>query len=181
MNWKLAEQMLFKLTEVYTQDNLRKVTYDREIFPLILRYKNAERSWNLYDSITGLYKILITEVFDEGTNDHPSGGFFMNKTMKPSYEDILQIVGNKANDWSRIFDLLKDYFRLKVSFRFHDATIGWVLEFSRSGKVKMIMAPDKDSFKIGFCFVDRDDFELKKIDDMNSPEQLVHDHLMFSV
>jgi hypothetical protein len=44
MDWRLAEKLLIYMAEVYTQNNFREITFNTEIFPLLLRYGNGERS-----------------------------------------------------------------------------------------------------------------------------------------
>ena len=49
------------MTVVYSQDNLRKLTYNVKIFPLALRYEVGERSEELYHTIIKMYSLLMEE------------------------------------------------------------------------------------------------------------------------
>ena len=59
MDWKEAESMLTEMSVIFNRDNIRKLTYNREVFPLAFRYENGERSDQLYQSIISLYRELI--------------------------------------------------------------------------------------------------------------------------
>lgn len=58
MDWETAHQMLLGMSSGYTNDNLRKLTYNREIFPLVLRFDDGERSEVLYKDICNIYNQL---------------------------------------------------------------------------------------------------------------------------
>ncbi len=62
MDWKAAEELLAKLSQVYTTDNIRKLTYNFLIFPLELRFRAGERSRSLYESIMALARDLMKDV-----------------------------------------------------------------------------------------------------------------------
>lgn len=61
MNWKDAQELLSQMSIVYSQDNLRKLTYNVKIFPLALRYEVGERSEELYNTIIKMYGLLMEE------------------------------------------------------------------------------------------------------------------------
>lgn len=63
MDWKMAEQVLWHMVDSYTQDNLRKITFNIEIFPLMLRFKADDRSEDLYNSIMETEKILLIDIY----------------------------------------------------------------------------------------------------------------------
>jgi len=178
MDWKIAEQLLMQMSEAYTGDDLRKMTFNSEIFPLVLRFHNGERSPDLYNSIETAEKILMKDIYVQGKYQESCKGFFMNLRIKPSYEDLLEVIGSEKSNWSMIFDLLRNDLRLKVNFKF-DETVGWVLEFSRSGMVVIVLIPDKNSFKVNipaFGWVCQD---VKKVSDIHVLYSLINDHVKF--
>lgn len=59
MDWKKAGEMLMEMSLAYNEDNLRKITYNKEIFPLSFRFYTGERTVELYDSIVNIYPQLI--------------------------------------------------------------------------------------------------------------------------
>jgi|GEM_PF-1095032 len=61
MNWKNAQELLSQMSVVYSQDNLRKLTYNVKIFPLALRFEVGERSEELYNTILKMYGLLMDE------------------------------------------------------------------------------------------------------------------------
>lgn len=61
MNWKNAQELLSQMSAAYSQDNLRKLTYNVKIFPLALRYTAGERSEELYNTIVKMYGLLMEE------------------------------------------------------------------------------------------------------------------------
>lgn len=63
MDWIMAEQILWHMADSYTQDNLRKITFNIEIFPLMLRFKAGDRSEDLYDSIAQTEKQLVIDIY----------------------------------------------------------------------------------------------------------------------
>ena len=69
MDWEIAEQVLFKMSSVYAQDNLRKLTFNAEIYPLLLRFQNEERTQELYDSIFKIEKALMKNINQDTDDD----------------------------------------------------------------------------------------------------------------
>ncbi|MXV14998.1 hypothetical protein [Hufsiella ginkgonis] len=63
MNWELADKLLKHMTATYTADNLRKVTFNKAIFPLLLRYENGERSPDLYNFIVHTEQALMRDIY----------------------------------------------------------------------------------------------------------------------
>lgn len=59
MDWKQAEEMLVEMSLTFNRDNIRKITYNKEIFPLSFRFYTGERTDELYDSIKSVYSQLI--------------------------------------------------------------------------------------------------------------------------
>lgn len=59
MNWKEAEEMLVEMSLTFNRDNIRKITYNKEIFPLSFRFHTGERTDELYESIKSIYNQLI--------------------------------------------------------------------------------------------------------------------------
>lgn len=59
MDWKQAEEMLVEMSLTFNRDNIRKITYNKEIFPLSFRFYTGERTDELYDSIQSVYSQLI--------------------------------------------------------------------------------------------------------------------------
>lgn len=59
MDWKQAEEMLVEMSLTFNRDNIRKITYNKEIFPLSFRFYTGERTDELYDSIQSVYNQLI--------------------------------------------------------------------------------------------------------------------------
>ncbi|MFD2163300.1 hypothetical protein ACFSJU_12915 [Paradesertivirga mongoliensis] len=59
MDWKQAEEMLVEMSLTFNRDNIRKITYNTEIFPLSFRFYTGERTDELYDSIQSVYNQLI--------------------------------------------------------------------------------------------------------------------------
>lgn len=59
MDWKRAEQLLSEMAIVYNKDNIRRITYHKEIFPLAFRFVGGERSQELYLTINSIYRQLI--------------------------------------------------------------------------------------------------------------------------
>lgn len=63
MDWKKSEEMLREMSLAYNTDNIRKITYNKEIFPLSFRFYSGERTTELYDSISGIHQQLMDGVF----------------------------------------------------------------------------------------------------------------------
>ena len=59
MDWKQAEEMLVEMSLTFNRDNIRKITYNKEIFPLSFRFYTGQRTDELYDSIQSVYNQLI--------------------------------------------------------------------------------------------------------------------------
>ena len=59
MDWKQAEEMLVEMSLTFNRDNIRKITYNKEIFPLSFTFYTGERTDELYDSIQSVYNQLI--------------------------------------------------------------------------------------------------------------------------
>jgi len=59
MDWNKAEKLLVEMSLVYNKDNIRKITYNREIFPLSMRFSCGERTEELYERIDNIYNQLI--------------------------------------------------------------------------------------------------------------------------
>jgi hypothetical protein len=62
LNSKVIEELQKRLTEAYTQDNMRKMTFNKEIFPLILRFENGKRSAELYDAVLIAEQMLMIDI-----------------------------------------------------------------------------------------------------------------------
>lgn len=176
MDWELAEQRLTIMANAFIRDDLHKLTFDREIFPLVLRYYNGERTDDLYSSIERVEKMLMKDVLVEGPFQESCRGFFMNSKIKPAYEDVLKIIGTEKDNWNKIFDLLRNDLKLKVNFKFHDPT-GWVLEFNRSGKVLIILIPDKNDFKVNIPTFGCICQEVKKTDNITGLYTLIDNYV----
>ncbi|TZF81192.1 hypothetical protein FW774_19280 [Pedobacter sp. BS3] len=73
MDWQMVKELLKRLTATYTQDSIRVITYNREIFPLILRFEDNERSADLYHAIIRLYEQLMSERVEMGWKISKSG------------------------------------------------------------------------------------------------------------
>ena len=61
MDWQMVKELLKRLTVTYTQDSIRAITYNREVFPLVLRFEDNERSADLYHTVIRLYEQLMSE------------------------------------------------------------------------------------------------------------------------
>lgn len=59
MDWNKAEKLLVEMSLVYNKDNIRKITYNKEIFPLSMRFSCGERTEELYKRIDSIYNQLI--------------------------------------------------------------------------------------------------------------------------
>ena len=59
MDWKIAEEMLVEMWITYTRDSIRKITYNKEIFPLALKFYTGERTAELYHGIVDVHRQLI--------------------------------------------------------------------------------------------------------------------------
>lgn len=144
-DWKNAGHLLQEMTEVYTRDNLRKLTFNSEIFPLVLRFENGERTEDLLHSILNSEQSLMQN--NDLTVQCP-GGFFINPRIKPSYVDIMTVLGPEELKWRDLSYLLRVHLRLKRNLRFCNKLEVWLLEFSQIRKVRIALIPDKDNFRI---------------------------------
>ena len=63
MDWKKSEEMLTEMSLAYNKDNIRKITYNKEIFPLSFRFYTGERTTELYDSISSIHQQLMDKNF----------------------------------------------------------------------------------------------------------------------
>lgn len=59
MDWKKSEEMLTEMSLAYNKDNLRKITYNKEIFPLSFRFYTGERTTELHDNILSIHQQLM--------------------------------------------------------------------------------------------------------------------------
>lgn len=176
MDWAKAEELLEQLTDAYTQDELRKIAFNREVFPLRLKYDNGDRSPELYGSILQTEQMLMRDIWTD-TMQYNCRGFFINSMMKPTYAEVVKIVGKQEENWNQIFHLLKDVLKLKVSFDFYGAIEGWVLEFNKAGKLKVVLVPDKDNFKISIPEVGRRCFDMNEMDDITRLYPLIDEYV----
>ena len=174
MDWNTAERLLQQMTRAYTQDSLRKVTFDKTIYPLLLRFENGDRSLELRDAIVEMEKNLMKDI--QSSYQEECKGFFINPLVKPSHADILHIVGNQVTVWSLVSNLLKDDLRLRANLQFYES-VGWVQEFSKSKKVKIMLIPDKDSFKVTIPSVNNCCWNIDQNDDIKEIYQLIYKYL----
>jgi hypothetical protein len=59
MDWKKSEEMLTEMSLAYNTDNIRRITYNKDIFPLSFRFYTGERTSELCDSISSIHQQLM--------------------------------------------------------------------------------------------------------------------------
>ena len=63
-----------------------------------------------------------------------SKGFFTDKTVKPDFTDIINVIGSAGEDWGILHKYLTEDLKLKGEFKFYGVNYGWALRFTKSGK-----------------------------------------------
>ena len=89
MDWKKSEEMLTELSLAYNTDNIRKITYNKEIFPLSFRFYSGERTTELYDSISGIHQQLLGEIFLQVNISKWEEGYEYNAIRNSIYNSCL--------------------------------------------------------------------------------------------
>lgn len=77
-----------------------------------------------------------------------SKGFFTDKTVKPDFADILNVIGSAGADWDMLLKYLTGDLKLKGEFKFYGVNYGWALRFTKSGKSVAALYPGKDYFTV---------------------------------
>lgn len=173
-DWENAGCLLQQMTDVYTRDNLRKLAFNSEIFPLVLRFENGERSEDLLQSILESEKSLMQNIdFISGC----PGGFFINPGMKPSHSDIMKVLGTEELKWRDLSYLLRVHLRLKRNLRFCNKLDVWLLEFSQIRKIRIALIPDKDNFRIKIPLLIDDYLNSKSFSAPSEIYPLIHKYV----
>lgn len=106
-----------------------------------------------------------------------SGGFFINPRIKPTYSDILVVVGCQKINWESVFSLLKVQFRLKVNLKFCTTLEVWVTEFHHAKQLKITLIPDKDNFRLMISSVPERCFDAWEFDEPSQIHALINTHI----
>lgn len=77
-----------------------------------------------------------------------SKGFFTNKAVKPSDDELAQVLGGAKAHWDGICHHLQAGLKLKGEFKFYGVNYGWALRFTKSGKSVIALYPAKESFVV---------------------------------
>jgi hypothetical protein len=73
-------------------------------------------------------------------------GAFVDKTHKPTLEELPEVLGAKRPLWDDLDRFVADNFSAKSNFAFYGKNYGWAMRYKRAGKALLSMYPGKDSF-----------------------------------
>jgi len=77
-----------------------------------------------------------------------SYSYFIDKTEKPSQEQITKLLSNKSKIWGNINDYLINTIKTKSAYKFYGKNYGWALGYSKSGKSIISLYPLKNDFTV---------------------------------
>jgi hypothetical protein len=73
-------------------------------------------------------------------------GYFLDKTVEPTKEEIHAVLGTKAPLWQALLDFIETSFAIPGVFNFGGKNYGWNLWYKKGGKALTTLYPQKDHF-----------------------------------
>jgi hypothetical protein len=59
-------------------------------------------------------------------------GYFTDKSIRPSENDVKEILGISKDNWDLLFEYLAVELKLKREYKFHGVNYGWAIRFNES-------------------------------------------------
>ena len=73
-------------------------------------------------------------------------GYFLEKTVEPTREEIEAALGASASHWQALLDFIETSFAIPPVFSFGGKNYGWNLWYKKGGKALTSLYPQKDHF-----------------------------------
>jgi len=73
-------------------------------------------------------------------------GYFLEKTIEPTREEIDAALGASASHWQALLDFIETSFAIPPVFSFGGKNYGWNLWYKKGGKALTTLYPQKDHF-----------------------------------
>ncbi len=73
-------------------------------------------------------------------------GYFLDKTVEPSQEEIDAALGASASHWHALLDFIETSFAIPGIFSCAGPKYGWNLWYKKGGKALVTLFPQKDYF-----------------------------------
>jgi hypothetical protein len=96
-----------------------------------------------------------------------SKGYFTNRTEKPAYNDISDVIGDAKNNWDILSQYLIVKLQLKAELKFYGVNYGWASRFSKSGKYNITLYPDRNCFTVQII-LNKNQIESALVSDLDS-------------
>jgi len=77
-----------------------------------------------------------------------SKGFFTDKTIPPTAEEITKHIGKAKDNWNALTEQLNTNLKLKGELKFYGVNYGWAFRFNKSGKSVIALYPNADTFTV---------------------------------
>lgn len=75
-------------------------------------------------------------------------GIFVDKTHRPSTEEMLASIGAKRKLWERLARFIAENYQIKSDLVFYGKNYGWALRHRKRGKARLSVYPGKGSFTV---------------------------------
>jgi len=73
-------------------------------------------------------------------------GAFVDKTHRPTDEQILELIGAKSELWSDLVGFMNDHYDSRKDFAFYGKNYGWAVRFRKSSKALLSLYPQNGGF-----------------------------------
>ena len=73
-------------------------------------------------------------------------GYFLEKTIEPTREEIDAALGASASHWQALLDFIETSFAIPPVFSFGGKNYGWNLWYRKGGKSLVSLFPQRDHF-----------------------------------
>lgn len=91
-----------------------------------------------------------------------SYSFFCERNLKPSEEQIIELIGNKYKQWTELDSYLINTKGVKRSYKFYGKNYGWAIGYSKSGKSIISFFPLSNDFTIQMILKKKHEIEIIK-------------------
>jgi len=91
-----------------------------------------------------------------------SYSFFCERKLKPSEEQIVELIGNKYKQWTELDSYLIKTIGAKRSYKFYGKNYGWAIGYSKSGKSIISFFPLLNDFTIQMILKQKHEIDIIK-------------------
>jgi hypothetical protein len=75
-------------------------------------------------------------------------GAFVDKTHKPTDDEILGLIGSKSKLWHDLVAFMNDNYVPRKDFTFYGKSYGWAVRFRKGSKALLSLYPRHESFTV---------------------------------